>query len=184
MPPTQDLAPAADIPHSRTAHSAPSTPDATAHADAASKSALTKAKHNLAYLFNPKDAAHAPAKVRTRALLRSLRYIGTFVFWRIVRYGKYALVGSVVAALSATAFGSVVTGVGWIVAPPTIAGTIGIGTLWAIGKWGFSKTKAGKKMEARIAGRQQDGRAETTIASTTREDGQWRDVQGPRAIPW
>lgn len=153
-------------------------------ADAASRSALAKAKQNLSYLFNPKDTTRAPAKLRTRALLRSLRYIGTFIFWRVVRYGKYALMGSVVAALSATALGSFVTGVGWIVAPPTIAGTIGIGALWTVGKWGFARTKFGKKMEGRVAASKQEERTGTAPTSTTREDGQWRDVQGPRAVPW
>ncbi|KAH6655159.1 hypothetical protein BKA67DRAFT_657114 [Truncatella angustata] len=177
----------ADISNSRSSHPSSSAPSTDAHADAASKSALTKAKHNLTYLFNPKDTAHAPARLRTRALLRSLRYISTFIFWRIVRYGKYVVVGSVVAALSATAVGSFATGVGWLVAPPTIAGTIGIGALWTIGKWGFSKTKVGKRMEAQLASNKQDGMTESTpasIASTTREDGQWRDIQGPRAVPW
>lgn len=169
---------------SHSSHGPGTAADTNARADAASKSALTKAKHNLAYLFNPQDTTHTPARLRTRAFLRTFRYIGTFVFWRLVRYGKYVLVGSVVAALSATAFGSFVTGVGWIVAPPTIAGTIGIGALWTVGKWGFARTKFGKKMEARVAGGKQDQGAGTTTTSSTREDGQWRDVQGPRAVPW
>ncbi len=68
-------------------------------ADLRSSSALASAKHNFAYLYNPSSTAHRPARIRTRALLRSLRYIGIFIFWRIVRYAKYALVGTLLAAV-------------------------------------------------------------------------------------
>jgi hypothetical protein len=113
-----------------------------------SSSALHSAKQNLHFLFAPNSTnSPRPAHLRTRALLRSLRYIGIFVFWRIVRYAKYALVGSVVAALGATAFGGVVSGVGWILAPPGILGTVGIGMVWALGKWGFRRMGVGESVE-------------------------------------
>jgi hypothetical protein len=140
-------------------------------------SALTSAKQNLHFLFAPDSpSSPRPAHLRTRALLRSLRYIGIFIFWRIVRYAKYAVVGSIVAALGATAFGGVVSGVGWILAPPTILGTAGIGVVWAIGKWGFRKMVVGERMA--------EGGQREVVASRegVKSDEQWRDVQGPRAV--
>lgn len=56
-----------------------------------------------------------------------------------MRYAKYALVGSAVAALSATAIGGAVSGVGLVLAPPTLVGSVGIGLIWSLGKWGFRK---------------------------------------------
>jgi hypothetical protein len=143
-----------------------------------SSSALTSAKQNLHYLFAPNSpSAPRPAHLRTRALLRSLRYIGIFIFWRVVRYAKYALVGSVVAAVGATAFGGLVSGVGWILAPPSILGTVAVGTAWAMGRWGFRKMGVGESVE--------EGAVRESSASKegVKVDGQWRDVQGPRAVP-
>lgn len=82
------------------------------------------------------------------------------------------------AAVGATAFGGFVSGVGWILAPPTIVGSLGLGTVWALGKWGFRKMRVREKVR---------GAAEYEIKEAgegVRTDGQWRDVQGPRAVPW
>ncbi|RFU26390.1 hypothetical protein B7463_g9940, partial [Scytalidium lignicola] len=142
-----------------------------------SSSALTSAKHNLHYLLSPNSpTAPRPIHLRTRALLRSLHYISVFIFWRIVRYAKYALVGSLVAALGATAFGGFIGGVGFILAPPTLLGSIGIGAIWAIGKWGFRKVRR----PVTEIGVQEVRESREGVT----EDGQWRDVAGPRAVPW
>src|SRR3954469_25459506 len=118
-----------------------------AKATVRSSSALHSAKRNLHFLFAP-DSPNAPhpARLRTRALLRSLRYIGIFIFWRIVRYAKYALVGSIVAAIGASAFGGVVSGAAFVLAPPTLMTSVGIGLIWAMGKWGFRKMHVGEKV--------------------------------------
>lgn len=73
--------------------------------------------------------------MRTRALLRTFRYIGQFILWRLVRWAKYAAVGALVAAIGATAFGSVVTGAAWIAAPPTIGASILASVVWGVGKY-------------------------------------------------
>jgi len=148
-------------------------------ANVRSSSALSSAKSNLHYLFAPESpSAPRPAHLRTRALLKSLRYIGIFIFWRVVRYAKYALVGSVVAAVGATAFGGMVSGVGWILAPPGILGTVAVGTAWALGKWGFRKMGVGESVV-------EGGEREVNASKEgVKVDGQWRDVQGPRAVPW
>lgn len=150
-----------------------------AKANVRSSSALHSAKRNLHFLFSP-DSPNAPhpARLRTRALLRSLRYIGIFVFWRIVRYAKYALVGSIVAAIGASAFGGVISGAAFVLAPPTLMTSVGIGLIWAMGKWGFRKMHVGEKVGVN---------AERQIREThegVKKDGQWRDVQGPTAVPW
>lgn len=150
-------------------------PDTDTKANVRSSSALRSAKHNLHYLFAPDSpSAPRPARLRTRALLKSLRYIGVFVFWRIVRYAKYALVGSVVAAVGASAFGGVLSGAAFVLAPPTLLTSVGIGAIWAMGKWGFRKMKVGEMAAVEV----EHSRKPTTV------DGSWRDVQGPRATPW
>ncbi|CZS99606.1 uncharacterized protein RAG0_07938 [Rhynchosporium agropyri] len=150
-----------------------------ARATIRSSSALHSAKANIKFLFAPDSpTSPRPAHLRTRALLRSLRYIGIFIFWRVVRYAKFALVGSIVAAVGATAFGGMVSGVGFVLAPPTILGSLGIGTAWALGKWGFRKMGVGDRV---VKGVEREGRVSR---EGVKEDGQWRDVQGPRAVPW
>lgn len=144
-------------------------------ADVKSSSALTSARKNLKYLFDPSSPnAPRPAQLRTRALLRSLRYIGIFIFWRVVRYAKYALVAVAASAIGATAFGTAVSGVGFILAPPGILASVGIGSVWMLGKYGFRKMGIGEKAVMETE------RAKQTVTV----DGTWRDVQGPRATPW
>jgi hypothetical protein len=98
--------------------------------------ALQSFRRNASYLFRP-DKDHRPARFRTRALLKTARYISIFIFWRLVRYAKYALIGSVAAAVAGTAIGSVVSGVGFIVAPTGIFAGAGVGLLWGLGKFGW-----------------------------------------------
>jgi hypothetical protein len=142
-------------------------------ADIRSSSALTSARKNLKYLWNP-NSPTAPERFRTRALLRSLRYLGIFIFWRIVRYAKYALAAAAVSAIGATAFGGAASGFGFILAPPGILASVGIGTIWMAGKYGFRKMGIGEKAVA------EGERAKRGVTV----DGSWRDVQGPRATPW
>ncbi|KAG9241355.1 hypothetical protein BJ878DRAFT_521183 [Calycina marina] len=157
--------------------SAPSSTEAKANIK--SSSALTSAKQNLQYLWKPNspNVLH-PTGLRTRALLRSLRFIGIFVFWRVVRYAKYALVGSVVAAIGASAFGGVISGAAFVLAPPTLFTSVGIGLIWAMGKWGFRKMHVRERI-GHTAERQVSERRERM-----KKDGQWRDVQGGEVIPW
>ena len=147
-------------------------------ADLASSSALASAELNFKYLYSPETATTAPARLRTRALLRTFRFLGIFVFWRIVRYAKYALVGSILAAVGATAFGGAISGVGFLLAPPTIATSVGIGAIWAMGKWGFRRMGIARHVKAGAI--REVGNSQTTV----RNDGTWRDVQGPRAVSW
>jgi hypothetical protein len=74
-------------------------------------SALASAKRNLSYLINPSKSTDHPQRFRTRAFLRTLNYVSKFIFWRIVRYAKYVAIGTLVAAVGATAFGGVISGV-------------------------------------------------------------------------
>ncbi|KAF2136899.1 uncharacterized protein K452DRAFT_116869 [Aplosporella prunicola CBS 121167] len=98
--------------------------------------ALRAARTNLAYLIDPSSNA-GPSRRRTRALLRSLRYTAIFVFWRLLRYAKYALVGAATAAVAGTAIGSVVSGAAFVVAPTGILGGGAVGLLWGLGRVGW-----------------------------------------------
>ena len=98
--------------------------------------ALATTRKDAAYLISPKDSP-APASRRTRVLLRSLRYIFVFAFWRLVRYAKYAAAGALTAALAGTALGTVTGGVGFILAPPGILAGAGVGLIWAVAKFGW-----------------------------------------------
>jgi len=147
-------------------------PSTDTKANINSSSALRSAKKNLHFLFSPDSpTSPRPARLRTRALLRSLRYIGIFIFWRVVRYAKYAVVGSIVAAIGAS---SVVSGAAFVLAPPTILTSLGLGMVWAVGKWGFRKMHVGEMGVVEVK----------ESHETVKRDGQWRDVQGPRATPW
>jgi hypothetical protein len=56
--------------------------------------------------------------------------------------------------------------------------SVGIGAIWALGKWGFRKLRVGEKV-------QEGGVREVSESKEgVRKDGQWKDVQGPRAVPW
>ncbi|PQE30163.1 hypothetical protein CJF32_00003625 [Rutstroemia sp. NJR-2017a WRK4] len=153
-----------------------------------SSHALTSLKQNINYLIAPSSPnAPRPARLRTRALLRSLHYISVFVFWRVIRYAKYAAVGSIVAALSATTIGSFATGIGWVVAPTGILGCVGMGLVWWVGKWAFRRTRVGRRMEEGLVRRgvEEERRdAKMERAEGVRGTGEWRDVTGPKAVPW
>lgn len=100
-----------------------------------SDSALKNARRNFGFLINPTTASDKPTRLRTRALLRTLRYAGQFIFWRLIRWAKYAAVGAVIATLSATAFGTFVSGAGFVLAPTGIAGSIVAASIWGVGKY-------------------------------------------------
>lgn len=70
------------------------------------------------------------------------------------------------------------SGAAFVLAPPTLLTSVGIGAIWAMGKWGFRKMRVGEKVGVN-AERQVEENKEGV-----RRDGQWRDVQGPRAVPW
>ena len=97
--------------------------------DTHSHSALATTKRNLRYLYNPKSAPNAIQSRRTRTVLRILRSSLIFVFWRLVRYAKYVAIGSLVATIGAGAFGTVVSGAGFVLAPTGILGTVLAGSV-------------------------------------------------------
>ncbi|ESZ94160.1 hypothetical protein SBOR_5438 [Sclerotinia borealis F-4128] len=159
-----------------------------------SSSALQSLTRNISYLLSPSSpTSPTPARFRTRALLRALHSVSIYIFWRVVRYAKYAIVGSVIAALSATTIGGFATGIGWVVAPTGVMGVLGMSMLWWVGKWGFGKTGVGKRWERRMRvgkGDEADGleKEEREDGGARKErvrvDGQLRDVTGPKAVPW
>ena len=63
------------------------------------------------------------------------------VLWKLVRYAKYVAIGSLVATIGAGAFGTFVSGAGFVLAPTGIAGTIFAATVWGAGRFAVKKVK-------------------------------------------
>lgn len=154
----------------------PAPHDSDARALNKESTALTRARTNLTYLVAPSSPnSPRPASLRLRLLLRSLHSLGVFLFWRLYRWAKYALVGSVVAALGSVAVaGSVASGAGLFLAPTGIMGTVVAGTVWGVGRWGWRRLWRKKRVEeGKLGGR--DGKIVM----------QERDVDRDlAAVPW
>lgn len=145
------------------------------HTKTSSSSSLEAAKRNAQFLWDPKSN-NAPTRRRTRALLRTLRYVGKFIFWRLVRYAKYAAVGAIAAAVAGTTIGSVASGAAFVLAPTGIVGGAGVGLLWGLGKFGWRtlarKVRSGEAHHA-------DARADEKA-----EDDKSETIRPPRIDPW
>jgi hypothetical protein len=144
-------------------------------------SALVNAKRNFRFLVSPETSTDRPNRLRTRALLRTVRYVGQFIIWKLVRWAKYAAVGALVAAIGATAFGSVISGVAWIAAPTSITASILAATIWGVGKF------AARRLHRRWKRTGQDtGEAEREYQSDhpLKREGTLGHELGPQAVPW
>ncbi|KAH7065875.1 hypothetical protein BKA63DRAFT_585887 [Paraphoma chrysanthemicola] len=102
--------------------------------DTHSDRALARTRRNLRYLYSPSTSPSSPSSRRTRVFLRLIRSSLIFVFWRLVRYAKYVAIGSLIATLGAGAFGTVVSGAGFVLAPTGIMGTVLAGSVWGVGR--------------------------------------------------
>jgi hypothetical protein len=142
-------------------------------------SKLTKTTNTLKYLYDPTTAPQ-PSHLRSRTFLRSLRYISIFVFWRLVRYAKYAAMGALATAVAGTAIGSVASGAAFVIAPTGILGGAGVGLLWAVGKFGWRWARM--RVDGRGRERGLDPRRDE------REDAEGEEevkaVRVPRTEPW
>lgn len=161
--------------------SVPASDDETAVTQQ-STSALKNARRNFNYLFNPGTSTDRPGRLRTRALLRTVRYIAQFVIWRLVRWAKYAAVGMAVATVAATGFGTVVSGAGFVLAPTGIAGSIVAASVWGVGKYLARKANRRWKVAGGDVGdeareRAHDGMREERMLSEGYEG-------GGAAVPW
>lgn len=147
------------------------------HSKADQHNRLAAAKSSIKFLIDPKTGPQ-PVQLRTRALLRSARYIAIFLFWRLVRYAKYAAVGALIAAVGSTAVGSVLSGAAFIVAPTGILGGAGVGLLWAVARFGW------KRASARVRRAEHGGHADPR--RDERDDAQGEaSVAPPRVVdPW
>jgi sulfite exporter TauE/SafE len=166
---------------SRGTHAIPN-PDQDTAVDQQSNSALISAKRNFNYLISPTNADR-PARFRTRALLRSVRYVSTFIFWRLVRWAKYIAIGSLVAAVGATAIGSAVSGVAWVVAPTSIGASVLAAGVWGVGRFAARRFHARWMKHGGDLGEEIRERAEERTGDVRREGSYGVDV-GPRAVPW
>ena len=152
------------------------TPTISAATQTTQQTRLQKTTSHLKYLYSP-STANQPTHLRTRTLLRSFRYLALFVFWRVVRYAKYAATGALIAAVSGTAIGGLVSGVGFLVAPTGVLGGAGVGLVWALAKFGWRRVGKGRK-----GGAGEDPRRdEREYAKGAEEVG---EVRVPRTEPW
>ena len=148
-----------------------------------SNSALVSAKRNFNYLISPNSPnIEKPARFRTRALLQTFRYISQFIIWRLVRWAKYVAVGALVAAIGATAFGGVISGVAWLAAPTSIGASIVAASVWGVGKYAARRLhrrwkNAGGDVGEAIRERVED---EGSIQRGTT----YGIEMAPRAAPW
>lgn len=152
-----------------------------------SNSALANARRNFHYLINPTtQAGDRPARFRTRALLRSVRYISQFIFWRLVRWAKYAAVGAVAAAVGATAFGAFASGIGWVLAPPSIGASIVAMGIWKGGSFAAQRLHKRWQETGKDAGQEQRERREDMSDQhvSTRAGRGLGPERGPQAVPW
>ncbi|KAF2492098.1 hypothetical protein BU16DRAFT_529469 [Lophium mytilinum] len=154
-------------------HTGPTDADSTI--DASSRSALTSAKRSLRYLYSPGNSPNQPDRRRTRVLLRFLRSATIFVFWKLVRWAKYAAIASLVAAVGAGAVGTAVSGVGFVLAPTGIMAAVLSGSVWGIGRM------AARRVQKRW-GKSGYGEMEEEIEES--RSANMRKEVGPEAIPW
>lgn len=160
----------------------PSLQPTTATATTTSTSKLTKTTNTLKYLYDPTNpSTPQPSKLRTRSLLRSARYITIFIFWRLFRYAKYAATGALVAAVSGTMIGSVVSGAAFVVAPTGILGGAGVGLLWAVARFGWRRAKASVGGYGGEGDAKMDERAD---AQGEEEEEEVKPIRVPRTEPW
>lgn len=148
-----------------------------------SNSALVNARRNFNFLLDPAkgSADGRPVRFRTRALLRTVRYISQFIFWRLVRWAKYAAVGALVAAISATAVGGFISGAAWIVAPPSIGASIIAASVWGVGKFAAGRLHRRWQHTGMDEGHAQ---RERHYDSPVKTEGRFGTEMGPQATPW
>lgn len=96
-----------------------------------------------------------------------------------MRYAKYALVGSLAAALAGTAIGSVVSGAAFVVAPTGIFAGAGVGLLWGLGKFGW-RTFARRARKGDVD--RSDPRRDERFDSGEHKDE--AELRAPRVDPW
>ncbi|EXJ54946.1 uncharacterized protein A1O5_12857 [Cladophialophora psammophila CBS 110553] len=167
----------------RTAPIASITDEGDTAVEQQSNSALISARRNLNYLISPTAHTEKPARFRTRALLRTVRYVGQFIIWRLVRWAKYVAVGALVAAVGATAVGGMISGVAWLAAPPTLGASIVAAGVWGVGRFAARRLHARWKNSGGDMGEEVRERVMDQAGGIRREGSYGIDV-GPRAVPW
>jgi hypothetical protein len=95
-----------------------------------------------------------------------------------MRYAKYALIGSLAAAVAGTAIGSVASGAAFVLAPTGIFAGAGVGLLWGMGKFGW-RTLGKRVRKGKVDG--EDARKDENF-----DAGEYKveEVKAPRMDPW
>jgi hypothetical protein len=135
-------------------------------------------RRNLAYLWDPKNP-NRPTRFRTRAILKTLRYVGVFIFWRLLRTLRYALVGSLVAAAAGTLLGPLTGGVSVLLAPPDIISGAGVGVMWALIRFRWRKF-ANTVREGKEEGADPRGDERNDAERATEDERRRKGVEGSK----
>jgi hypothetical protein len=98
-----------------------------------------------------------------------------------VRYAKYVTIGSLVTAVGATAFGSVISGVA---APTSFGVSIIAAIVWYFGKWGAHRLQREWGKSRTRQGDEGIKDNPELMDSSVRRDGTWRQQMGPGVVPW
>ncbi|KAI5454675.1 hypothetical protein NCC49_003566 [Naganishia albida] len=99
-------------------------------------------KNNVSYLaYGSAAGAAVPASFKTRTILKTTRYVLKYIFYRLIRYAKYAVIGGIAATLGGSLLASVASGAAFFVAPSALVST-GIGIGWAVLKFAYNHRPA------------------------------------------
>jgi len=90
--------------------------------------------------FYVKGGPAPQGSFRTRSLLKTSRYVFKFVFWRLLRWAKYAAIGALVASVGAGVLGTAISGAGMLIVPSVPVG-ICIGLATAAVKFGWRHSR-------------------------------------------
>lgn len=103
-----------------------------------------------------------------------------------MRWAKYAAYGAIVAAVGATAFGTFVSGIGWVLAPPSFGAAIITASVWGTGKFFAQRLHARWKRTGGDHGEALRERAkDVSEEDVSRRAGRGLGVEaGPAAVPW
>jgi hypothetical protein len=93
-----------------------------------------------------------------------------FIFWRLLRTFRYAIIGSLVAAVAGTALGPLVGGAAFFIAPSGILAGAGVGIMWALFRFRWRRfAKTLKEGREDLADARSDERNDAANESSLKE---------------
>ena len=108
----------------------------------------------------------------------------TYLHRRLVRWAKYAAIGAIGAAIGATAFGTFVSGIGWVLAPPSIGASVIAMGIWQTGKYAAGRFHKRWNDSGKDAGEELRERASDHPEPPVTAGRGMGTEQGLGAVPW